>query len=137
MTTLIPDDELFEQLAALPGPKEAGGRGKRSPLSLWLIANKDRFAALLAEKRLSMDDIAAKLAEAGLLDGAKKPPTGRRLRKAWYEINRPPTTRTRRTARRAEDQAQRPLPVVPERAVEAPDPTNPYGFRPGKPRTRS
>jgi hypothetical protein len=134
----ISDDDLFAELAALPERKAAVGRGRKSPLTLWLIKNRDRFAHLLASKRLAMDDIAEKLAAAGLLDGSGKPPTGARLRKTWAAINRPAGPSRRR--RRPDQQQPQPahlaaadLPAAPAAVAPADSAQKPkFQFRPSR-----
>jgi len=64
------------------------GRGRRSSLSRWLRAHHDAFAAMLADKEPSWDEVAAALAAMGLHDGEGKPPTGERTRKAWWGMRR-------------------------------------------------
>ena len=133
----ISDDDLFVELAALPERKASVGRGRKSPLTLWLIKNRDRFAHLLASKRLSMDDIAGKLAAAGLTDGSGKPPTGARLRKTWAAVNRapgPPKRRRRPDQPKPEKQHAASADLPAAAAVSTPDqPLKPkYEFRPSR-----
>ena len=64
------------------------GRGRRSSLSRWMRTHHDAFAAMLADKEPGWDEVAAGLAAMGLLDGAGKPPTGERARKAWWGVRR-------------------------------------------------
>ncbi|MGI4939529.1 MAG: hypothetical protein ACRYHQ_02980 [Janthinobacterium lividum] len=65
-----------------------GGRGRRSPLSRWLRANHDEFAATLVAREPGWDEVARGLSAMGLLDGNGKPPTGDRVRKVWWETRR-------------------------------------------------
>lgn len=76
------------QLVALLDQGGMGGRGRRSLLSRWLLAHHDAFEAMLADKVPSWDDVAQALAAMGLRDGAGKPPTGERARKAWWAMRR-------------------------------------------------
>ena len=43
---------------------------------------------MLADKEPSWDEVAASLAAMGLRDGDGKPPTGERVRKAWWALRR-------------------------------------------------
>jgi hypothetical protein len=65
-----------------------GGRGRRSSLVRWLNVHRDPFAALLAEQEPSWTDVATALAAMGVCDGAGKPPSGERVRKAWWAVRR-------------------------------------------------
>ena len=76
------------RLVALLDQGGMGGRGRRSSLSRWLFAHHDAFAAMLADKAPSWDEVAQALAAMGLRDGAGKPPTGERARKAWWTMRR-------------------------------------------------
>lgn len=76
------------QLAALLDQGGMQGRGRRSSLSRWLRAHHDAFAAMLADKEPSWDEVATALAAMGLRDGEGKPPTGERTRKAWWAMRR-------------------------------------------------
>ncbi len=59
-----------------------GGRGRRSGLSRWLHIHRSEFAALLANKRPSWEEVAMGLGAIGVLDGANRPPNAERVRKA-------------------------------------------------------
>lgn len=95
------------QLAALLDQGGLGGRGRRSSLSRWLRAHHDAFAAMLADKEPSWDEVAAALAAMGLRDGQDKPPTGERARKAWW------TARRTKAGARARRQAAPSPPLEP------------------------
>jgi hypothetical protein len=62
------------------------GRGRQSALTRWLQAHHDEFAAMLLDKQPSWEAVAAGLAAMGVRDGAHKPPTAERVRKAWWEV---------------------------------------------------
>jgi hypothetical protein len=73
---------LAEMLAKTP----VRGRGRHSALTRWLQAHHDEFAAMLLDKQPSWEAVAAGLAAMGVRDGAHKPPTAERVRKAWWEV---------------------------------------------------
>jgi hypothetical protein len=81
-----PDDELAELARNLTAAR--GGRGRRSPLFRWLNARADAFQTLLNETQPSWQSVAEGLAAQGIRDGAGKPPTAERVRKAWLEVRR-------------------------------------------------
>ena len=81
------DAELIARLAALVD-QPAEGRGRRSHLTRWLTRHRKAFAALVAVPEPNWDALARELGAAGVLDGSKKPPTGIRLRKTWWALNR-------------------------------------------------
>ncbi len=80
---------LAEMLTKTP----VRGRGRQSPLTRWLQAHHDEFAAMLLDKQPSWEAVAAGLAAMGVRDGAHKPPTGERVRKAWWEVRQQAATR--------------------------------------------
>jgi hypothetical protein len=126
------DEDLFSKLAALPGQKAAGGRGRRSELSLWLMRNRERFAAFLAEKHPAWEDVAEVLATEGITDGSRKPVSAPRLRKTWTAINRElgaaPAKLPKAKAGKSPGAS---LFTSGEAAAAA---SNPYNFRPSKPK---
>jgi hypothetical protein len=81
-----PDDELAELARTLTAAR--GGRGRRSPLFRWLNVRADAFQTLLNETQPSWQSVAEGLAARGIRDGAGKPPTAERVRKAWLEVRR-------------------------------------------------
>ncbi len=69
----MPDVEMV--LAQLRQIRGAGGRGRRSDLSLWLQKHHDSLVAEFARGGVSWEAFAAALGKGGLLDGSGKPPT--------------------------------------------------------------
>jgi hypothetical protein len=76
------------QLVRLLAKGGIGGRGRRSSLTRWLRIHHTAFAAMLADKEPSWDEVASALAAMGVLDGQEKPPNGERVRKAWWALRR-------------------------------------------------
>jgi hypothetical protein len=59
----------------------------RSPLYAWFQKNHDGFAdALRAVKRPDWAEVAAALADEGVLDGSGKPPTPTTVRQTWHKV---------------------------------------------------
>ena len=76
------------QLVKLLDQGSLGGRGRRCSLSRWMRTHHDSFAAMLADRETSWDEIADALATMGLRDGADQPPTAERARKVWWSVRR-------------------------------------------------
>ncbi len=82
----MPDVEAV--LAHLRQTRGAGGRGRRSDLSLWLQKHHDALAAEFTRGGVSWEAFAAALGKGGLLDGSGKPPTAVGCRSAWSRVRR-------------------------------------------------
>jgi len=76
------------EFAKLQEKAGVGGRGRRSSLTRWMGVHHDEFAAMLADRKPSWDEVAAILAAMGLRDGQGKPPDGDRARKTWWSVQR-------------------------------------------------
>ena len=64
----------------------AGGRGRRSPIYLWLHMNHDRLLAEFQRNAPSWERLVAFLGQSGLRDGEGKTPTVRNARDTWYRV---------------------------------------------------
>jgi hypothetical protein len=84
------------------------GRGRQSALTRWLQAHHDEFAAMLLDKQPSWEAVAAGLAAMGVCDGAHKPPTAERVRKAWWEVRQ--NARARQSGRTKTPVVLQPVP---------------------------
>src|SRR5690349_5856458 len=82
-----PDSDLIARLAALVD-EPPQGRGRRSRLTRWLTRHKDAFAGLVSVPEPNWNALARELGNAGVVDGHGNPPTGLRLRKTWWAVNR-------------------------------------------------
>ncbi len=76
-------DDVDRLRALLVKSDRRRGRGREAILTLWLRANRERFAEMLAEEGATWPELAAALAQLGIKDGDGKPPGGDRLRKSW------------------------------------------------------
>src|SRR5271166_4834776 len=85
-TRTMPKSRNAADAALVDQPAE--GRGRRSHLTRWLTRHRKAFAALVAVPEPNWDALARELGAAGVLDGSRKPPTGIRLRKTWWALNR-------------------------------------------------
>jgi hypothetical protein len=64
------------------------GRGRRSPLYLWLRDHHDQLAESFVRTAPAWGSIAAHLANMGLVGGWGDPPAPETVRKAWYLVRR-------------------------------------------------
>jgi hypothetical protein len=123
---------LTEMLAKTP----VRGRGRHSALTRWLQAHHDEFAAMLLDKQPSWEAVAAGLAAMGVCDGAHKPPTGERVRKAWWEVRQ--HTAARQSGRTEMPVVVQPVPdarpsLMPEHGMP---PAGGEAIQPSRPRPR-
>ena len=77
--------DALEAIAAMR-KERAGGRGRRSPLYLWLRANHDQLAREFETAGPAWDALAAFLGTRGVLDGRGQKPTGRGVRAVWFRV---------------------------------------------------
>src|SRR5438270_13737101 len=71
---------------ALMQKAPARGRGRRSPVMVWLQQNREALAAAFAQTAPAWGVLAAYLGEHGVTDGDGKPPTARTAREAWARV---------------------------------------------------
>lgn len=124
----IPTKEI---LAAIEREHPASSR---SPLSRWMRRHHDDLVARIGE-RPDWSVLAQVFAESGLTDRSGKPASPETARKAWQRVRKEIAAR-----KPALPSAPRPLVAQPDPTpaeVVTTDPSNPYGFRFSKPRTRS
>ena len=67
---------------------KAGGRGRRSPVYLWLKARHDELQAAFEENAPSWQAVADYLAEGGVLNGNGSRPTAVSVRSAWLRVRK-------------------------------------------------
>ena len=74
-------------LAAQDGEQRyGGGRGRHSKLTRFLAQDPDAIIALMDQQNLTWSALASHLGTLGIRDGAGKPPTAERTRKAFWTI---------------------------------------------------
>jgi hypothetical protein len=104
----MPADEFAKIVAA---NRSHGGR--RSPLYRWMRARHDALAASLEIDGPAWIRVTEALREAGLTDGAGKPPTLSRVRTTWYHVKRDvAAARTKAEAKRKPSVAVAPVVVT-------------------------
>jgi hypothetical protein len=97
-----------------PGPTR--GRGRKSPLYLWLRTNHDRLLVEFEATSPSWGALAAALGEVGITNADNKPPTPVGARTTWYRVRRELADCLQpRLARAAEADASVPTIPPPER----------------------
>ena len=62
------------------------GRGRRSPVMVWLQQNRATLEAAFAQTAPAWNVLASYLGECGITDGDGKPPTARTAREAWGRV---------------------------------------------------
>src|SRR5690349_4389056 len=71
---------------ALMQKARARGRGRRSPIMVWMHQNRDALAAAFTQNAPAWSVLASYLGEHGITDGDGKPPTARTAREAWGRV---------------------------------------------------
>lgn len=122
------DSDLIARLAALVD-EPPQGRGRRSRLTRWLTRHKDAFAGLVSVPEPNWDALARELGNAGVVDGRGNPPTGIRLRKSWWAVNR---QKPSKRGTQAATQKAEPEPPKPSPTVQPPQPADEPEFGPVK-----
>jgi hypothetical protein len=80
---------LDEILALITTPAGPAGDDSHSPTYEFLWGSYETLAPHLdPPRRPNWSTVAQKLAAKGVLDGEGKPPTGERVRKAWWKVTR-------------------------------------------------
>lgn len=110
------------------------GKGRHSPLYLWMRDNREALAADFARNGPQWAERAKLMGEAGLLDRMGKPPTVRGAMQTWYRV----CLDTKGTELTPAAVAAQSPPLVPRETTPPPRPPdpapiadtdNPYGFR--------
>lgn len=70
-------------LSTLPKP-----RSRHSPVYLWLQGNRQHMAREIARHGMDWTALAARLAQAGVLDRTGQPPRAGTVKQAWYRVRR-------------------------------------------------
>jgi hypothetical protein len=108
-----PGPDLAGALAAMRR-SPARGRGRKSPVYLWLAARHDPLAAAFAREAPSWAALARYLGEGGVTGSDGLPPTAASVRSAWLRVVE--ATARRRARAAAKGQA----PAAPEAATAGP-----------------
>jgi len=111
---------------ALMQKAPARGRGRRSPIMVWMQQNREALAAAFTQTAPAWSVLATYLGERGITDGEGKLPSARSTREAWGRVK----ALVAASAPRAEAAASAPMEGSDAAQPGAPD--NPRSFRPVK-----
>lgn len=106
------------EAVALMQSAPARGRGRKSPVLVWLAENRETIAAGLTKNGPAWGVLAAYLAEKKILDGDGRPPSARNVREAWARVQA--ASQPALQAPWVEVPAVRPIPQPAYQPVEAP-----------------
>jgi hypothetical protein len=81
-----PRSPSVAEAIALMQNARARGRGRRSPIMVWMQQNREALAAAFAQNAPAWSVLATYLGERGITDGDGKPPTARTAREAWGRV---------------------------------------------------
>lgn len=98
------------------------GRGRRSPLYLWLKKHHDALAEGFKDTPPAWAELAAYLGGEGVLDIDGKPPTARGTRGAWYRVRRDLEAQAKRKATKPPSPTPAPGEIAPGVRAVAPQP---------------
>jgi hypothetical protein len=116
MTTPRKPPDVAGAVSAIRKAK-ARGRGRKSPVFLWLMARHDELEAAFKENAPSWPALAEYLGQGGILSGDGAMPTATSVQNAWARVRK--HVATQRTASARPAPVTRPAPARPA----SPDPT--------------
>ena len=85
MAKLPPAPSVAEAIALMQKAR-ARGRGRRSPIMVWMQQNREALAAAFAVNAPAWSVLATYLGERGITDGDGKRPSARTAREAWGRV---------------------------------------------------
>ena len=115
---------------ALMQKARARGRGRRSPIRVWMQQNREALTAAFTQTAPAWSVLASYLGERGITDGDGKPPSARTAREAWARVKVLAAAKGPRT-----EAASEPVPSIPAdagRDAKPGEPDTPRRFRPVK-----